>query len=168
MCLSIHVGRRVWAVEGRGQPQLLFLKKSPSYLRQSLGPGSKQADCPVSPRNLSLSASNGLESVCHCWSSSKDPHPQSPQRPPIAATLMRIFIDSTCWGLPSQHAGQRRDTEQRKNTLFNTVVRGRYEQQGSCLILIGVASNLSRHWLVILVTISGLVTHFACPHGGLL
>jgi hypothetical protein len=36
----------------------------------------------------------------------------------IAANHMRIFIDPTCWGLPSQHAGQRRDPEQRKNTLF--------------------------------------------------
>jgi hypothetical protein len=36
----------------------------------------------------------------------------------IAENCMRIFlIDSTCWGHPSQHAGQRRDPEQRKNTL---------------------------------------------------
>jgi hypothetical protein len=36
----------------------------------------------------------------------------------IAANCVRIFIDPTCWGLPSQHADQRRDPEQRKNTLF--------------------------------------------------
>jgi hypothetical protein len=36
----------------------------------------------------------------------------------IAANCMRIFIDPTCWGLPFQHAGQRRDPEQRKNTLL--------------------------------------------------
>ena len=30
----------------------------------------------------------------------------------------RIFIYPTRWGPPSQHAGQRRDPEQRKNTLF--------------------------------------------------
>ena len=29
-----------------------------------------------------------------------------------------VFIDPTCCGPLSQHAGQRRDTEQRKNTLF--------------------------------------------------
>ena len=39
----------------------------------------------------------------------------------IAAKHMRIFIDPTCWRLPSQHAGQRRDPEQRKNTLFITL-----------------------------------------------
>jgi hypothetical protein len=49
----------------------------------------------------------------------------------ITENSMRIFIDPTCWGLPSQHAGQRRDPEQRKNTLFNTFVRSRFEQQGS-------------------------------------
>jgi hypothetical protein len=38
---------------------------------------------------------------------------------------MRVFIDSTCWGPSSQHAGQRRDPEQRKNTHF-IFVRGRY------------------------------------------
>jgi hypothetical protein len=36
----------------------------------------------------------------------------------IAVNHIRIFIIPTCWGLPSQHAGQRRDQEQRKNTLF--------------------------------------------------
>jgi hypothetical protein len=36
----------------------------------------------------------------------------------IAAKHMRIFIDPTCWRLPSQHADQRRDQEQRKYTLF--------------------------------------------------
>jgi hypothetical protein len=36
----------------------------------------------------------------------------------IAAKCMRIFIIPTCWGLPSQHAGQRRDPEQRKYTVF--------------------------------------------------
>jgi hypothetical protein len=36
----------------------------------------------------------------------------------IAANHMRIFIDPTCWGPSSQHAGQRRDPAQRKNTLF--------------------------------------------------
>jgi hypothetical protein len=61
----------------------------------------------------------------------------------------------------------------KKEHTFYTFVRGRYEQQGSCLILIGVArigvaSNLFRHWLVRTVTTSGLVTHFACPQGGLL
>jgi hypothetical protein len=35
----------------------------------------------------------------------------------ITASPMRIFIDPTHWG-PPQHAGKRRDTEQRKNTLF--------------------------------------------------
>jgi hypothetical protein len=53
----------------------------------------------------------------------------------IAEARMRIFIDSTCWGLPSQHAGQRRNPEQqqkkKKEHTFHTFVRGRFEQQGS-------------------------------------
>ena len=55
---------------------------------------------------------------CFRWSSSKDPHSQSPPRLPLLQTAGRFFIDPTSWGLPSQHAGQRRDPEQRKNTHF--------------------------------------------------
>jgi hypothetical protein len=36
----------------------------------------------------------------------------------IAPNHMRIFIDPTFWGPLSQHGGQRRDPEERKNTLF--------------------------------------------------
>jgi hypothetical protein len=35
---------------------------------------------------------------------------------------MRIFIDPTCWGLPSQHAGQRRDPEQRTHLYLVMVI----------------------------------------------
>ena len=36
----------------------------------------------------------------------------------ITANRKRIFIDPTCGQPSSQHAGQKRDPEQRKNTLF--------------------------------------------------
>ena len=36
----------------------------------------------------------------------------------ITENCMRIFIDPTYWGLPFQHIGQRKDPEQRENTLF--------------------------------------------------
>jgi hypothetical protein len=36
----------------------------------------------------------------------------------ITEKYKRFFIIPTCWGPSSQHAGQRRDPEQRKNTLF--------------------------------------------------
>jgi hypothetical protein len=32
----------------------------------------------------------------------------------IAANHMRIFTDPTCWGLPSQYSGQRRNSEQQQ------------------------------------------------------
>jgi hypothetical protein len=50
----------------------------------------------------------------------------------------------------------------KKEHTFYTFVRDRFEQQGNWLILIGVASNPFRHWLVCIATTSGLVTHFAC------
>jgi hypothetical protein len=36
----------------------------------------------------------------------------------ITANGMRIFIDPTCWELPSQHSGQRRNPEQRTHFLY--------------------------------------------------
>jgi hypothetical protein len=56
----------------------------------------------------------------------------------------------------------------KKEHTFYTFVRGRFGQQGSWLIFIGVGSNLFRHWLVCIVTTStsGLVTHFACSMVG--
>ena len=83
----------------------------------------------------------------------------------IAANLMRIFIIPTCWGLSTQARGE---TQNKERTYFLYLVRGRFGYQGSWLILIGVESNLSRHWFVCIVTTFGLVAHFACPHDGLL
>jgi hypothetical protein len=57
------------------------------------------------------------------------------------------------------------ETQNKEITHFLYFCKG-FGQQGSWLILIGVASNLFRHWLVCIVTISGLVTHFACPMVG--
>jgi hypothetical protein len=53
------------------------------------------------------------------WGSSKRPLlKKTTETATIAAKHMRIFIDPTCWGLPFQHTSQRRNPEQRKNTLF--------------------------------------------------
>jgi hypothetical protein len=65
------------------------------------------------------------------------------KRPSLAKTIetaivtnrMRIFIDPTCWGLPSQQADQKRDPEQRKITLFIPL----QEADLSNRVLIGVA-----------------------------
>jgi hypothetical protein len=67
----------------------------------------------------------------------------------------------------SAHRPEERPRTKKEHT-FYTFVRDRFEQQGSWLIFIGVASSPFRHWLVCTVTTSGLVTHFACPHGRLL
>jgi hypothetical protein len=82
----------------------------------------------------------------------------------------------TAWGiLLILHAGDsylstqaRGETQNKERTHFLYLVRDKFEQQGSWLILICVASNLFRNLLVCLVTTFGLVTHFACPHSGLL
>ena len=66
----------------------------------------------------------------------------------IIANPMKIFIDPTCWGLPSQHAGQRREQEQQKNTLFIPLLGADLSNR----VLISVASNPFRHWLVCIVT----------------
>ena len=85
----------------------------------------------------------------------------------ISANCKRIFIELTRWGPPLSMQA-RGGTPNKERTHFLYLVRGRFRQQGSWLILIGVASNPFRHWLVCIVTTSGLVTHFVCPHGGLL
>jgi hypothetical protein len=52
----------------------------------------------------------------------------------IAANCMRIFIIPTCWGLPYPHAGQRIDTEQRKNTFFLYLSKGHIWVTGFLLV----------------------------------
>jgi hypothetical protein len=105
--------------------------------------------------------------ICLCWSSSKDPHSQRPQRPPSLQTAWRFLLFQHVRDLPLSTQA-RGETQNKERTYFLYLVRGWFGQQGSWLILIGVASNFFRHWLVCIVTTSGLVTHFSCPHGGLL
>ena len=91
------------------------------------------------------------QNVCFCnnfWSSSKYPHSQKTQRLPLLKTSRGFFfIDPACWGPPSQHTGKRRDPDQRKITHLY-LVRGRFRQRDNWLILIDVASNPIRNWLV--------------------
>jgi hypothetical protein len=103
----------------------------------------------------------------NCWSLSKDPHSLRPHRPHCCKPQEVFFIDPTCWGPPisTQARGKNQNKER---THFLYLVWGRFRQQGSWLIFIGVASNLFWHWFVCIVTAFGLVTHFVCPHGGLL
>ena len=97
----------------------------------------------------------------------KDPHSQRPQRLSLLQTASRVLLIQQA-GDPPLSTQARGETENKERRHFLYLVRGRFGQQGSWLILIGVASNLFRHWLVCIVTTFGLVTHFACPHGGLL
>jgi hypothetical protein len=93
----------------------------------------------------------GVPGPCtKCCSSSKDPHSQKNHRDRHHCKTHEDFTYSTCWGTPSQHTGQRRDPEQRKNTLFYNFVRAAYRHRGSLVwfILIGVVNNHFRHWLV--------------------
>ena len=49
---------------------------------------------------------------------SKDPHSHKDHRDCHRCKTHEDLTYPTCWGTPSQHAGWRRDPEQRKNTLF--------------------------------------------------
>jgi hypothetical protein len=60
----------------------------------------------------------GFCRTCPCCSVKRPLLTRTTETAAITAKRMRIFIDLTCWGLPSQHAGQRRDQEQREDTLF--------------------------------------------------
>jgi hypothetical protein len=64
----------------------------------------------------------------------------------IAAKHKRCFIDPTCWSPPSARRQEERPPN-KERTQFLYFVRGRLRQQDRWLILIGVASNLFRHWL---------------------
>jgi hypothetical protein len=85
-----------------------------------------------------------------------------------AANHKRIFLLIQHVGHPPLSRQARGETQNKERTHFLFLLRGKFGQQGSCLILIGVASNPFRHWLVCIVTTFGLVTHFVCPHAGLL
>ena len=95
----------------------------------------------------------------YCWSLSKDPHSQRPQTPPSLQTI-RDFLLFQHVVDPLLSMQARGETQNKQRTHFLYLVRGRFRQQGSWLILIGVASNLFRHWLICIVTTFGLVTHF--------
>ena len=79
--------------------------------------------------------------------SSKDSHSQRPQRPPSLQTA-RGFLLFQHVGDPPLSTQARGETQNKERTHFLYLVRDRFGQQGSWLILIGVASNLFRHWLV--------------------
>jgi hypothetical protein len=67
-----------------------------------------------------------------CWSSSRDPHSQRPQRLPSLQPYE--FYYPNILGTPPLRTQAREEPRRKKEHTFYTFVRGRYEQQGSCLI----------------------------------